>query len=113
MKADGLAEGGSWHEVTTLQGSKTGKTQTFPVKGRKFRLKWSFKGNPSLSPTFFLFGFQVYQKDEGQLYMASLQRGSLPDTSGVEVVEDGPGEYYLMVVSEKLQSWTVAVEDFY
>jgi len=113
LEAGGLAEAGPWHEVVALNGARTERTQPFPIKGKKFRLRWSYKGSPSLSPTFYLFGFQVYPKGDDQLYVAAIQRGGQPDSSGVEVVEEGPGEYYLLVVSEKLQSWSISIEDFY
>lgn len=83
------------------------------MKGKKFRLRWSYKGNPSFSPTFYLFGFQVYPKGEESLYLTSVQRAGSPDSSGVEIVQDGPGEFCLFVVSERLASWEIVVEDFY
>lgn len=106
-----MSNEGSWLEVATLTGSSSQATSPFIVKARKFRLKWSYKGNPQLSPTFYFFGFQLYPKGEAQLYVTAVQRGGHPDSEGVEEIEEGPGEFYVVVAAEKIQTWTIKVEE--
>ncbi len=97
-----------WHEVTTFSGSDTKDTDTFIIKGDRFKLTYTVSPDPEY-PQYA--SFSVYAFEPGSnayAAYASLDSGTDSTTS-----YKGSGEYYLKVVAANLKSWSVKVEDYY
>ena len=104
----------SWHKVTDFNGSGGTNTDTFQIRGSKWRIDWGF-AFPSNTESFCQqngcnFAVQIYQ-DDGTYTDQFLESGQQP-SSGIVYEHTNAGNYYLRVIPGNV-SWTLTVEDYY
>ncbi len=100
----------AWHEVITFTGSNNKNTDTFQIKGEKFKLTYTIKGLPDNRPDDSR--FSVYSFTPGSTSYTSYASLTKEGTDSSTVYK-GSGEYYLQLNTANLQSWSVKVEDYY
>lgn len=92
----------SWHSVITFSGSGTKTTESFIIKGNKWRVNWQTSGE---------FNFIIYPERTDKKYLNSCSTmaniiGSGSDTSYCYE----SGEWYFRIIGD---SWIISVEDYY
>lgn len=95
----------TWHPVINFTGSSGKKTDTFNIRGDKFRLTYTVLPENDYS----LFYLYVYEPGNS-IFKESF---SLESGSETSISYEGAGEYYLDITSANLRKWTVLVEDYY
>jgi len=102
------APGPCWHTVTTFQGRYDRNTPDFLIKGDTWHMNWETVGHENDS----LISVTVY-KDLGFYTFVDGFSGNNFPFSDTYCVYTGPGTYNINVISEKLEYWSITVEDFY
>lgn len=97
-----------WHTVTTFQGRHDKKTPTFNIKGDTWRMNWETVGHEEDSLLFVL----VYKELMFTGWVDGFSGNNYP-FSDTYYVYDGAGTYYLDISAEKLEYWSIEIEDFY
>lgn len=99
----------SYQEITTVSGTGSQVTGSFSVTSGWWRLRWSYmpsadgEGHP-------IFSVFIYPKGESMFYSDFVMRTGSNETSGVLVVYEGEGEYYLKIDAGNLDGYTIVVE---
>jgi len=98
----------TWHEVVSLASSTSKKTDTFNIKGDKWRFTWScVAGNEYDGINITLY------KPGSELPVEFLLMQKCPQSDETTFVYKGPGEYYFDIMTANVNSWTIKVEEFY
>jgi len=98
----------SWHTVTTLTSSTSKKTDTFNIKGEKWKFTWSCdKANDYDG-----MNIAVYEQGSSS-YTEFLFMQKCPETEETTFVYAGAGDYYFDISIANVNSWTIKVEDWY
>lgn len=105
----------TWQSVTNFSGSGDMTTDRFYVRGKKFRLTWEAASTTEaqgfdIDGSFYLF---VYPDGETALYAEYLSQSIPGSKTGLTYVYEGPGWYYLKLITANLGSWSVAVESYH
>lgn len=95
--------------VTTITGSATQTTATFPITSNAWRLQWSYTPDSSY-PEYAGFHFFIYPKGETALYTGMFIADGDSQTSGTEYVYKGNDNYYLKIGAANLQSYTITIQ---
>ena len=100
----------SWHEVTFFSGTDTKTTDTFAIKGDKFKLTYYIM--PENEYDYFSM-FVYLEGDSG--YVSSVQLDGVSVNSKPEstIIYEGAGSYYLDIGAANLQTWRVQIDDYY
>lgn len=84
----------------------------FQINGAQFRLLWRYTADYQF-PQYAGFGFFVYPEGETARYVDSMGLVYGESKSDTEYVHEGPGSFYLKVLSANLIQWSITVEDYY
>jgi len=105
----------SWHTVTNLTGSEGRNTDTFSIKGSKWRFSWSAtveQDEWTTGGSIYIFAYPE-GKAEGE-YVAVVTAPEITTSkSDTSYVYEGPGVYYFNIMAASLASWTITVEGYY
>jgi len=94
-----------WHKVTSFSGMDDKNTDTFTIKGDKFKLIYKVIPENEYS----LFSLFIYEENN-KYPLDIVQLNSGKDNT---IIYDGPGEYYLKIIAANLMSWEVEIDDYY
>jgi hypothetical protein len=95
----------SWHTVTTFSGQGDKDTDSFTIKGDKWKITWTTTYDNEEYAGFY--GF-AYPEGETVMYATSFD-----GLSGDTTVHEGNDQYYLKIITANLDSWSVTIEDYY
>ena len=100
----------SWHEVTFFSGTDDKTTDTFNIKGDKFKLTYYVIP----ANDYDIFYLYVYREGES-LSVSSVDLQGVDVNSKPEstIVYEGTGSYYLDIGAANLQTRRVSIEDYY
>ena len=104
--------GDNWESVETFSGTTDdGETDTFQIKGDKFKIKAKATGDAT-DVEYLYFAFITYEVGE-TMYVSSdeLDFTQMSETDEF-IINEGPGEYYLVVYAANLESWEIEVFDY-
>ncbi len=96
-----------WHEVTTFQSSSSKKTETFLIKGDKWRFTWSCKKSNSYDGM----NIAVYEPNN-DAYTEFLFLQKCPISEETTFVYEGDAEYYFDISIANIDSWKIKVEEW-
>ncbi len=98
----------SWHTVTTLSSSTSKKTDTFNIKGEKWKFTWSCdKANDYDG-----MNIAVYKQGSSS-YTEFLYLQKCPKIEETTFVYSGANDYYFDISMANVNSWTIKIEDWY
>ncbi|MEK6916011.1 MAG: hypothetical protein AABW89_05730 [Nanoarchaeota archaeon] len=97
-----------WQDVKTFQSSSSKKTETFMIKGEKWRFTWSCKKLNSYDAM----NIGVYEPDN-EAYTEFLFLQKCPNSEETTYVYKGNAEYYFDIQIANIDSWKIKVEDWY
>jgi len=105
----------TWHNVISFSetsNSSSKKTQPFLIKGKRWRIKWSFQDSEEFGEeTNGLFIVNIYRVGESTITDQFSHSGlSADDTT---YIYEGRGEFYLEITSYNAKNWSIVVEDLY
>ena len=102
----------NWKSVETFSGTDDIETDTFQIKGDKFKLKVKATGDAS-DVEYLMLSFFTYEVGEDQIYV-SLDELNFTQMSETDefIINEGPGEYYLKVLAANLDNWEIEVFDY-
>jgi len=100
----------SWHTVTTFQGRYDRKTPDFNIKGDTWRMVWEAVGTEDDS---YIHVTVNKCADFSCQWVDQFKGDNNFPFSDTYCVYTGPGTYNINVISEKLEYWSITVEDFY
>lgn len=95
----------TWHSVTSFDGTNSKKTDTFYIRGNKFKLIYDV--NPANE--YAIFYLTIYR--EGDSYLTDMV--SLNSGSDESIIYEGEGNFYLDINAANLDDWKIRVEDYY
>ena len=103
-----------WRSEKTFLGSRGGDTESFYAPSI-WQIRWSFTPTPpmwEIKPTpYFAFSvFAVESDGKDRYYRVVAAKVSGYSTSGVLLINDGPGEFIIRVFAENLSSYSLVVE---
>ncbi len=94
-----------WHYTTSFNGVSDKTTDTFEIKGNKFKLTYIV--NPANDYSF----FSIFVYEEGNDMFVDFF--TLDAGTETTIVYEGSGTYYLDIGVANLDSWSMKVEDYY
>ena len=102
----------NWKSVETFSGTTDdGETDTFQIKGDKFKIKAKATGDGA-DVEYLYFAFITYEVGE-TMYVSSDELDFTQASETDEfIINEGPGEYYLVVYAANLESWEIEVFDY-
>ncbi len=96
-----------WKDVTIFESSSSKKTETFAIKGEKWRFTWSCKKSNSYD------GMNIGVYEPGNdVYTEFLFMQKCPDSEEVTYVYKGDAEYYFDIMIANVDSWKIKVEEW-
>lgn len=100
----------TWHEVTFFSGTDTKTTDTFAIKGDKFKLTYYVMPENEYD----YFSLFVYPEgNSGYVSYAQLDGVGVNSKPESTIVYEGAGSYYLDIGAANLNTWRVQVDDYY
>jgi len=97
----------SWQYITTFESSNSKKTDTFEIKGEKWRFVWSCDKANDMD------GMNIAVYEEGNdAYKEFLFMQKCPEDEETTYIYEGQGTYYFDVVIANVNSWKITVESF-
>jgi hypothetical protein len=102
----------TWHSVATFTGTGDKDTDTFQIKGDKFKLKVTAKTE---SLEYGLFSVYVYPEGETASYSGQGAIDSFDKNTETDefFINAGSGTYYLKTIAANLDKWNIEVFDYY
>ncbi len=104
-----------WHIIGSYNATSAGErtTDDFHIQGFQFKIIWNETACTSGNGTAACgFSFSVYSEDaQSRIDTLTAPISSSPQ-SGVKNVNDGPGFFYIYVLSYG-PGWNIAIEDYY
>lgn len=98
-----------WELVTSFTGSADKTTQTFTITSSEWRIYWSYIPD-SQFPQYAVFAFFAYPKGETALFVDSVSADGNSETSSIEYVQEGAGQYYLKILSANLEAYSIHIQ---
>lgn len=95
----------TWHEIVNFTGVGVKNTDSFAIRGSKFKLVYTVVPDNAYS----IFTFFVYPEGEN-IYEEYVSLDSGTDET---ISFAGPGSYYLTVNAGNVRSWKISVYDYY
>ncbi len=99
----------TWHQVTSFSGNGDKNTDTFYIKGSKFKMTYTLAKSNDYS----VFSFFVYPESETIMYTDSVMTDMGKEGTDSTISYHGAGTYYLSITSANLDNWDIIVEDYY
>lgn len=102
----------TWHSVATFTGTGNKDTDTFQIKGDKFKLKVTAKTE---SLEYGLFSATVFPEGETTSYVSQGNIDSFNKNTETDefIINAGPGTYYIKTIVANLDKWDIEVFDYY
>lgn len=102
----------TWHSVATFTGTGDKDTDTFQIKGDKFKLKVTAKTESS---EYAVFAVYVYPEGETAAYSGQGNIDSFDKNTETDefFINAGSGTYYLKTIAANLDNWDIEVFDYY
>jgi hypothetical protein len=91
--------------VATFSDKKDMTTETFKIKGSKWRIDWKVA---AADPKWAALNIIAYRKGETLRYVSIFSHSS-GSIEGTDYVYDGEGEFYLKVITGNLSSWEIKI----
>lgn len=99
---------GTWHQVSSLNGSTSAVGDTFQIKGQWMRIRWSMTASSAIA------WIQIYVKfSNGTLYGDRGSSGVYGSYSCDLARKNIPGEYYVDVTASNVNNYVVVIWDYY
>ena len=111
MSIISVAYAADWLTVTTITGSADQTSKSFNITAQEWRLQWSYTPDPQF-PSLTFFGVLVYPEVEGESYIDSFYINGSTQTSGIEVINEGTGNYHLEILDANIPSYTIVVQQY-
>jgi len=112
QSSDSSGSGDNWKSVETFSGTGDIETDTFQIKGDKFKIKVKATGDAT-DVDYLMLSLITYEVGEDQIYvsMDDLDFTQMSETDEF-IINEGPGEYYIKVIAANLDSWEIEVFDY-
>lgn len=102
-----------WHKVTEFTGRNNKVTDSFYIKGNKWRFTWECEEDTSFGTGFGAMNvFAIPESTGNTLIGESIFMGKC-EGSDTSYVYEGPGSYYFDIDAANVLVWRVLVEDYY
>jgi type II secretory pathway pseudopilin PulG len=99
---------GSWHEVSSLNGSSSAISETFQIKGQWMRIRWYMAASTAIA------WIRIYVTfANGTLYADRGSSGVYGSYSCDLAHRNIPGEYYIDVTANYVNDYSVTIWDYY
>lgn len=102
----------TWHSVANYSGSGDKTTDSFTIKGTKFKIKYSITREETDYGLFYLY---VHPEGQNSNMVANfgLTDVSKLNESDESYVYEGPGTYYIETMVSSIKEWNVEIFDYY
>ena len=102
----------NWKSVETFSGTDDTETDTFQIKGDKFKIKVKATGDAT-DVDYLMLSLITYEVGEDQIYvsMDDLDFTQMSETDQF-IINEGPAEYYIKVIAANQDSWEIEVFDY-
>lgn len=98
-----------WHTVNTFQGRHDKRTPSFAIKGDTWRINWETVGREDTSSI----AVTVYKELMYNEWVDHFSQDTFPFGADTYCVYEGAGTFYLCILADDLEYWSIAIEDFY
>jgi len=102
----------SWHKIIEINGKSDKVTDTFEIKGKKWKYTWSCNPDTTYGEGFDGMNIFAYPEGETALFVSSILMASCNEGDDTFVYE-GIDSYYFDVSTANINSWKIVVEDYY
>ena len=99
----------NWNKVAEITGQSAKVTDTFNIKGSKWRFTWSCVSD---APGYDGMNIFPYSEEGVSLIDSSIMMGKCSEGDTTYIYE-GANSYYFDIDSANVKSWKVVVEDYY
>jgi hypothetical protein len=108
LVSTGVSYAANWQIITTITGSSSQITSDISIPTTQWLFTWNYTPS-SVNVDSSGFSIFVYHKGETE-FLDSIRKTGGTETSGTAFEHQGLGDYYLRIVADNIDSYTIRIE---